>query len=338
MREASDRFVLHEEDGLFGVYDRVGPQIFFASGREEALREVARANEIVRLHPTTISMRHLREMDAAWRRANGLPPLPEPEGRTVVITPEPMATSGSGALTPTAGSPPAGAVAAILDTAARIAERDSIRSRIEEARESLQRTRALGRELTRAWVASEADVARMGSALREIYGPGARDAEAELRALLRSIDRTQPAGAYAAAARRYLTRSTGGAVPGAGVEDVAASAPAVAAWDHASAAAEAATGAQVKSGASDRARYNQLLSALRRMRAAGERTLATARADYAATATGPTPRTLRELWRSLSAPDRDAVLQVLPEVSDLIRPAHVRHRPRRSHGPGGMSL
>lgn len=49
------------------------------------MREVERANRIVELYPETISMRHLREMDAAWRLARGLPVPPEPAGRRVRV-------------------------------------------------------------------------------------------------------------------------------------------------------------------------------------------------------------------------------------------------------------
>lgn len=337
MSGASERFVLHEEDGLFGVFDRVGPQIFFADSRDQAVREVERANEIVRLHPTTISMRHLREMDAAWRRANGLPPLPEPEGRTVVVTaqvPRPaLPVSGD---TP-APSVPASSVAAVLDTAVRVAERDLVRRRVEEAREALKRTRGLGRELTRAWAASETSTARMRTALRELYGAHASEAERELRDALRSVDPAAGASAYTIAAARYLSR-TAAPTPAtaAAREIVGASAPAVAAWDRAADAAAAATGTQVRPGGGDRARYNVLLSALLRLREVDERTLAAARAEYAAAAKGPGPRTLREQWRALSAADRAAVLQVLPEVPELVRPPRTRGRAGRSRGPGGL--
>lgn len=79
------RFTLFEDEGIFGVYDTAGPEVFFAETRERALEEVERANEIVALYLNTISMRHLREMDGAWRDARGLPRLPEPEGPTISV-------------------------------------------------------------------------------------------------------------------------------------------------------------------------------------------------------------------------------------------------------------
>jgi Relaxase/Mobilisation nuclease domain len=79
------RFTLFEDEGIFGVYDSAVLQVFFAETRERALEEVERANQVVALYPNTISMRHLREMDGAWRDARGLPRLPEPEGPTISV-------------------------------------------------------------------------------------------------------------------------------------------------------------------------------------------------------------------------------------------------------------
>lgn len=79
------RFTLYEQYETFGVYDSVGPQIFFAETRERAVAEVELANKVAELYPETISMRHLREMDDAWRDARGLPRLPEPEGPRITV-------------------------------------------------------------------------------------------------------------------------------------------------------------------------------------------------------------------------------------------------------------
>lgn len=333
MSGAASRFVLHEEDGIFGVFDRVGPQIFFASSRAEAVREVERANEIVRLHPTTISMRHLREMDAAWRRVNGLPPLPEPQGRTVVVPAEvPLPATTAVGLQPQV---PGRSVAAVLDTAGRVAEREAIRGRVEDARLALKRTRARGRELTRAWAASEPSIARMRTGLREIYGPSAGEAERELRDLLRSADPARGAREYTTAAVRHLSRTAPPAA-GSAVQIVAACAPAVAAWDRALDSAASASGAALRPGG-DRARYNAVLTALHRVREADEQTLASARASNSAAASGPGPRVLRDQWRALSPADRAAVLQVLPEVTELVRPPRTRGRGGPSAGGGGFS-
>jgi hypothetical protein len=79
------RFTLYEYEGIFGVLDSTGPQVFFVETRERALEEVERANEIVAVYPTTISIGYLREMDGAWRDARGLPRLPEPQGHRISV-------------------------------------------------------------------------------------------------------------------------------------------------------------------------------------------------------------------------------------------------------------
>ena len=114
---AEARFVLHEDDGVFGVFDRVGPQIFFAESRARAELEVARANEIVARFPDTLSMRHLREMDAEWRVAHGLPLIPAPAGRTVTVS-DPGAAPAAGSPSPVAAA--ADGIAAILDLVATV--------------------------------------------------------------------------------------------------------------------------------------------------------------------------------------------------------------------------
>jgi hypothetical protein len=80
----TQRFTLYDDGTVFGVRDRDG-QVFFAETRERAVAEVERANTIAALYPGVISMRHLREMDGAWRDARGLPHLPEPDGRQIVV-------------------------------------------------------------------------------------------------------------------------------------------------------------------------------------------------------------------------------------------------------------
>jgi len=80
----TQRFTLYDDGTVFGVGDRDG-QVFFAETRERAVAEVERANAIAALYPDVISMRHLREMDGVWRGARGLPHLPEPEGRRIVV-------------------------------------------------------------------------------------------------------------------------------------------------------------------------------------------------------------------------------------------------------------
>jgi hypothetical protein len=315
------------------VFDRVGPQIFFANSREEAVREVGRANEIVRLHPATLSMRHLREMDAAWRRENGLPPLPEPEGRTVVITrevPQPSAPIEPG-WSPT--------VAAVLEIADLVSERDALRSRVDQARDALQRTRALGREVVRTWTAAETSIASMRTALRTLYGPLGNDAERDLRAALAKIPPGRSAAEYSAVARRFIAsrQSAVDASSANHANTVALCAPAIAAWDCVAEAAAIATGELLRHGVADRAHHRALLSSLVRMRGEAEGSLEAARASFAAAAAGPGPRSLRERWRELSPADRRAVMEARPGLPELMRRGDARARGRRSPGSGGMA-
>lgn len=97
----TQRFTLYDDGTAFGVRDRDG-QVFFAATRERAVAEVERANAIAALYPDVISMRHLREMDGAWRDARGLPRLPEPEGRRIVVPAPEGYEDGSSPLMPVA--------------------------------------------------------------------------------------------------------------------------------------------------------------------------------------------------------------------------------------------
>lgn len=76
-----ERFSLYEEDGTFGVWDSVGPNIFFAETRERAEAEMQRANRLVARYPNIRVVRCLGDMDGEWRDARGLPRLPEEKGR-----------------------------------------------------------------------------------------------------------------------------------------------------------------------------------------------------------------------------------------------------------------
>lgn len=195
------RFSLYEDGGVCGVFDSFGPQVFFAETRDRAVAEVARANEIVARFPMTISMRHLREMDADWRAARGLPPLPEPQGRRVVVAVDPPASDGvlgSGAPTaahsldrspgtgraaPVPAPPPVSAVASTLATAAEVAARLALRRRVQDARLDLDRTVQLADELTRAATEANAPLARFRSAISALYGDQAEPAERAFRRL-----------------------------------------------------------------------------------------------------------------------------------------------------------
>jgi hypothetical protein len=76
-----ERFSLYEEDGTFGVWDNVGPNVFFAETRERAKTDMQWANRLVARYPNIRVVRCLRDMDGEWRDARGLPRLPEEKGR-----------------------------------------------------------------------------------------------------------------------------------------------------------------------------------------------------------------------------------------------------------------
>lgn len=296
---------------------------------------MARANEIVRLHPSTLSMRHLREMDAEWRRMNGLPALPEPEGRTVIITrDEPQATVPDEPAVPPI-------VASVLEIADLVAERDALRSRVEQARDALQRTRALGRRVVRTWTAAETSIASMRTALRTLYGPRGTDAERDLRASLAKLPAESSAAEYSAVALRFVGSRPSAADASSSsnhANTVALCAPAIAAWDRVAEAAAVATGEPRRPGMTDRAHHRVLLSSLATIRGEAERSLETARASYAAAAAGPGPRSLRQRWRELRPADRQAVMEARPGLPELMRRGDPHARgPRRSPGSGGMA-
>lgn len=79
--EAQPRFSLYEDGEIVGVWDCVGPQIFFAETRERAKEEMQRANWLAARYPNIRVVRCLRDMDGEWRDARGLPRLPEEKGR-----------------------------------------------------------------------------------------------------------------------------------------------------------------------------------------------------------------------------------------------------------------
>lgn len=79
--DPQERFSLYEEDGRFGVWDSVGPNVFFAETQERAGAEMQRANRLVARYPNIGVVRCLRDMDGEWRDARGLPRLPEEKGR-----------------------------------------------------------------------------------------------------------------------------------------------------------------------------------------------------------------------------------------------------------------
>jgi hypothetical protein len=95
------RFRLHEDGGRIGVLDQVGPQLFFAATREQALAEAERASKIVARYPNIVTVRGLAAMDAKWRQEHALAPVPEPI-RSSAEMPSPGAPSSA----PVAASEP----------------------------------------------------------------------------------------------------------------------------------------------------------------------------------------------------------------------------------------
>jgi hypothetical protein len=117
------QFTLYEHEGIFGVFDSAGPQVFFAETRQRALEEVERANAIIARYPNTISMHHLRDMDGAWRDARGFPRLPEPEGPTIsVLWPDSMPAEDDSAPAARAETAPADEVSTPVPMVERAAE------------------------------------------------------------------------------------------------------------------------------------------------------------------------------------------------------------------------
>ncbi len=336
---AEPRFVLHEDDGVFGVFDRVGPQIFFAESRERAEREVARANEIVARFPDTLSMRHLREMDAEWRVAHGLPVIPAPAGRTVMV-PDP---GGAPAGQPSPAAAAADGIAEILDLVATVSRGDDLLLRGAALREEARSISGSARDLLHAWREARHPLPRLRAALRETAGrEPARHVEASLRAALAAFrgdagDLPRRAGELLRAAA-----AQGGwvAPDDPSWSTLAADAARVAELDRALEAATASaglpTGVPLRAGA--RA-VRDALSALRARRDAVLADLAAAREPGRSLSTSTAPRAeLRRQWREAPAAIRDAVLQVAPEVPSLIRPPRGRGKaPGRARQGRGLA-
>lgn len=88
------RFRLHEDGGRIGVLDQIGPQLFFAATREQALAEAERASKIVARYPNIVTVRGLAAMDAKWQQEHALEPVPEPS-RSWAEMPYPSAPSSA---------------------------------------------------------------------------------------------------------------------------------------------------------------------------------------------------------------------------------------------------
>jgi hypothetical protein len=335
---------------VFGVFDGVGPQVFFAESRERAVAEVARANEIVARFPNTISMRHLREMDAAWRASRGLPPLPEPEGRRIVVpapvsdppsdTPAPTglaSASGSAAPAPEAAGAalPGASVQAVLDIAVQVSAGESMRLRVESAKADLRRTAHLAEGLSRATAEADVPLVRFRAALRGLYGEHAPAAEDGFRRLV--LERG--AGPAVTALRedprallpppRPRDLAGGTAARSLAAEQAALCAPLLERLDRTLIdACDHAGIARPRDFASAAEHRRAVFDQLRQMSPTQRAVLDEALSDYQRAANLlASPDQLRTEWARLTEPQRDAVRTAVPELERLLQSPSTGLRP-----------
>jgi hypothetical protein len=353
------RFSLYEDDGVFGVFDSFGPQVFFAESRDRAVAEVARANEVVARFPMTISMRHLREMDAEWRAARGLPPLPEPQGRRVVVAVDPPAASepgtppepsaapspdrspGTGRAAPVPAPPQASAVASTLATAAEVAARLALRRRVRDARLDLDRTVQLTDELTRAAAEANAPLARFRSAISALYGDHAGAAEQAFRRLCieRGVDEAvraladDPRSLLAEPRPRLL--AGGPRAREAACEQATVCAPYLTRLDRVVEAAGRHAGIPTGLAADDPVGVRAALQAqLRDLAPAQQGVLDEALSEFRRVAPSLASHTrLRREWEALRPAEQAAVRIGLPNMDDLLQPPRARTRSSSTTSP-----
>lgn len=180
------RFTLYVNGDVYAVHDSVGPQLFFAESHERATIEVERANKIVAQYPDTISIGPLREMDAAWRTARGLPLLPEPAGRRVSVPdttgiPAPPARAFQPDDSAVVVTSERDSVADTLGAARAVGARRALRDRLDAARLEVHRTHHLANAISAAALAAAEPVAEFRTALRGLYGDRSDSAEEMFR-------------------------------------------------------------------------------------------------------------------------------------------------------------
>lgn len=327
------------------MFDTAGPQVFFSETRERAVAEVERANEIVARYPTTISMRHLREMDAAWRAARGLPLLPEPEGRRVIIPAPPgPALPAPAPDRPPGGEEPrpaasdtvqpavareAGDVSAFLAAAAEAGAHEALRQRVEQAEADLQRTAALADALPRASRAADPALARFRAALQGLYGEHAQAAEDGFRraVLDRGLEhavaslRDDPRSLVPAPRPRLLPGGVHARAAAAGQAEACGAvlrhldSTLLAACEHAGVAPPASFADAAETRRTVLGRLHDLVPAQRAV--AEEAAEDFRRLDPQLTS----PDALRTRWSLLSPVEQEAVRTSLPEVDALLAPA-----------------
>lgn len=288
------RFRLHEEAAVFGVLDTAGPQVYFAETRERAVREVERANRIVELYPETISIGHLREMDAAWRLARGLPVPPEPAGRRVRVAD----TTGRGM---------AGARAEVSEV-------------LELARGAAARRALEDRTAAEAWVLRTAvRVEREAGALQQALAP----VLLRLRRALSTVRGERAEEAEAALWRAAGRRDVGAALPAdaRGDEELAAAlercAPLLARVARVlESGAEGGVAPVPPADLPPDVRLDLVRDAARTSASAARSALAELRTSYRRSL--DVSGLLRTQWSSLSPAEREAVRSAVPGVDGLL--------------------
>lgn len=338
VEDAGPRFSLYEDEGVYGVFDGAGPQVFFAETRERAEDEVIRANEIVARFPKTLSIGHLREMDGAWRAARGLPRLPEPQGQRVIVDdwlrdrPPPPAPPGPGGQTDVPGSAAVIAAVALAGQAAALREAEA---RVEQADTAAERTVQLSAALARATADAHEPLQRLRAALREVFGEHAPAAEAAFRAASLFDGAERAVRMLREDPRALLPHPRPHSLPaGVRVRESAAAhasgcAPTIARLDRVLQDARVHAGLPAGTPLDPMAAVGRLRDLLRvHQRAAAE---ALARRRELATA-GDTRSRLGSAWTALSPPEQASVRRAVPDVDGLLD-----HAPRR-RSPGGPEL
>jgi hypothetical protein len=323
---------------VYGVFDGVGPQVYFAETRERAEDEVIRANEIVARFPKTLSIGHLREMDGAWRAARGLPQLHEPQGQRVIVddwlrdrspAPAPPAPRGGTEV------PASAAVAAAIALAEQAAALREAEAAVERADTAAEHTVQLSASLARATADAHEPLQRLRAALREVFGEHAPAAEAGFRAVSLHDGADRAARMLREDPRALLPHPRPHSLPGGvRVRESAAAhasdcAPMIARLDRVlqDAAIHAGLPADTHLDPMSAARrLRDLLPVHQRMAAEA---LDRRRGPHSA---ADTRSRLRSAWTALTPPEHASVRRAVPDLDALLDPA------ARRRSPGGPEL
>lgn len=333
VEDAGPRFSLYEDKGAYGVFDGVGPQVYFAETRERAEDELIRANEIVARSPTTPSIGHLREMDGAWRAARGLPQLPEPQDQRVIVddwlrdrspAPAPPAPRGGTEV------PASAAVIAAIALAEQAVALREAEAGVERADTAAERTVQLSASLARATADAHEPLQRLRAALREVFGEHTPAAEAAFRAVSLRDGTERAVRMLREDPRTLLPHPRPHSLPGgvrvreSAAAHAAGCAPMIARLDR------VLQDAAVHAGLAADARLDPMAAARRlrdllpvHQRVAAE-ALSQRRGLHSA---GATRSRLRSAWTALSPPEQASVRRAVPDVDALLDPAPRRRSP-----------